>query len=58
MRAEEQVISWAELEKMLEILAQATQDDDFERVRAVLKRAVSGFVPQCAIGDLLWKRKK
>ena len=58
MRAEEQVIPWVELEKMLEILAQATQDDDFERVRAVLKRAVSGFVPQCEIGDLLWKRKK
>ena len=55
MRAEEQVIPWAELEKMLETLAQATEEDDFERVRAVLKRAVSGFVPQCGIGDLLWK---
>jgi UDP-N-acetylglucosamine 4,6-dehydratase len=57
MRAEEQVIPWVELEKMLGILEQATRDDDFERVRDVLKSAVSGFVPQCEIGDLLWNRK-
>ena len=57
MRAEEQVIPWFELEKMLGVLEQATRDDDFERVRDVLKRAVSGFVPQCEIGDLLWNRK-
>ncbi|MDD5462019.1 MAG: nucleoside-diphosphate sugar epimerase/dehydratase [Methylococcales bacterium] len=54
MRAEEQVIPWIELEKMLVILEQATRDDDFEQVRSVLKRAVSGFMPQCEIGDLLW----
>jgi len=57
MRAEEQVIPWAELEKMLETLKKATNDDDFEQVRNVLKRAVSGFVPQCEIDDLLWKRR-
>jgi FlaA1/EpsC-like NDP-sugar epimerase len=57
MRAEEQVIPWVELEKMLETLEKAAKNDDFERVRDVLKRAVSGFVPQCEIGDLLWKRR-
>jgi FlaA1/EpsC-like NDP-sugar epimerase len=57
MRAEEQIIPWVELEKMLETLEKATRDDDFERVRDVLKCAVSGFVPQCEIGDLLWKRR-
>jgi FlaA1/EpsC-like NDP-sugar epimerase len=55
MRAQEQVIPWAELEKMLAVLEQATQDDDFERVRGVLAGAVTGFVPQCEIEDLLWK---
>jgi FlaA1/EpsC-like NDP-sugar epimerase len=55
MRAEEQIIPWLELGKMLETLEKATKDDDFEKVRGVLKRAVSGFVPQCEIGDLLWK---
>jgi len=36
----------------------AAKDDDIERVRDVLKHAVSGFVPQCEIGDLLWKRRR
>ena len=56
MRAEEQVIPWIELEKMLKSLEIATKDDDFEQVRTILKLAVSGFVPQCKIGDLLWKQ--
>ena len=56
MRAEEQVIPWDELEKMLEILRLAAKDDDCERLREVLTQAVSGFVPQCEIGDLLWSR--
>jgi len=58
MRAQEQVIPWAELEKMLEILEQATEDDDFERVRGVLADAVTGFIPQCEIEDVLWKEDK
>jgi len=58
MRAQEQVIPWAELEKMLEILEQATEDDDFERVRGVLVDAVTGFIPQCEIEDVLWKEDK
>ena len=58
MRAEEQIIPWSELQKMLTILESATRDDDFERVRDVLMQAVSGFVPQCEIGDLLWNRRR
>ena len=58
MRAEEQIIPWIELEKMLETLEKATKDDDFEYVREILKCGVSGFVPQCKIGDLLWKKRK
>jgi FlaA1/EpsC-like NDP-sugar epimerase len=57
MRAEEQIISWGELEKMLDILEQATKDDDFERIREIFKLTVCGFVPQCKIGDLLWKQR-
>ena len=58
MRAQEHVIPWADLEKMLVTLEQATKDDDFERVRAVLAKAVAGFVPQCEIEDLLWKEDR
>ena len=56
MRAEEQVISWPELENLLNTLEKANKKEDFERVRAVLKYAVTGFVPQCEVEDLLWKR--
>ena len=37
-------------------MLQETKREDFERVRAVLKYAVTGFVPQCEVEDLLWKR--
>lgn len=55
MRAEEEVIGWAELEKMLRVLERATLNDDFSEVRLILKEAVSGFNPQCGIEDWLWK---
>ncbi len=57
MRAEESMIPWSELEKMLIALEQAATDDDFEQIRVILQQAVSGFVPQCEIGDLLWKQR-
>jgi UDP-N-acetylglucosamine 4,6-dehydratase len=55
MRAEEQIISWVELESLLSTLEKATKNEDFERVRAVLKYAVTGYVPQCEVEDVLWK---
>ena len=58
MRAQEHVIPWVELEKMLTVLKQATEDDDFEQVRSVLADVVTGFVPQCAIEDVLWKEDR
>ncbi len=57
MRAEEHVIAWLELQHLLKELEKATKDEDFERVRAILKYAVTGFIPQCGVEDLLWKRK-
>lgn len=58
MRAEETMIHWAELEKMLLSLEQAAKNDDFEQIRRILQQAVSGFTPQCEIGDLLWQQQK
>jgi FlaA1/EpsC-like NDP-sugar epimerase len=55
MRAEEQVIAWPEMETLLANLEKATQQEDFERVRAILKYAVTGYIPQCEVEDLLWK---
>lgn len=56
MRAQEQVIAWSDLEKMLQQLELASLDDNFELIRQVLTQAVSGFVPQCGINDVLWTR--
>ncbi len=56
MRAQEQVIAWSELEQMLQVLEQASLDDNFEQIRRVLTQAVSGFAPQCGINDVLWKQ--
>lgn len=58
MRAEETMIPWSKLEQMLKALEQATKNDDFEQMRVVLQQGVSGFAPQCEIGDLLWKQRK
>ncbi|MDD5580238.1 MAG: nucleoside-diphosphate sugar epimerase/dehydratase [Methylobacter sp.] len=58
MRAQEHIIPWVNLEKMLRVLEQATRNDDFKRVRHILKDAVSGFAPQCEIGDLLWQEDR
>ena len=57
MRAEEHVIPWASLEKMLNTLEYATKEDNFELIRSILMGAVSGFAPPCEIGDLIWKQE-
>lgn len=51
MRAEEAVIEWEELRKILTALEQVALNNDFESVRNVLKQAVTGFKPQCGIVD-------
>ncbi len=56
MRAQEHVIAWVELVHLLNELQKATEAEDFERVRTILKYAVTGFIPQCDVEDLLWKR--
>ena len=58
MRAQERVIPWTELENLLATLELATKNDNFELVRSIFMAAVSGFVPQCEIGDLLWKEDR
>lgn len=58
MRAEEQVMSWVDLHKILVMLEQAIAEDNFELVGNILAQTVSGFVPQSEIGDLLWQQAK
>ena len=58
MRAEEEVIPWAELNNRLERLRVALEKDDFDEIRVILKESVSGFIPQCAVRDVLWEAQK
>jgi FlaA1/EpsC-like NDP-sugar epimerase len=51
MRAEETVIAWNKLAELLTALEYTLEQNDFEAVRAILKQAVTGFVPQCPVVD-------
>ncbi len=58
MRAEEEVVSWFELDKELEKLKLLIEEDDFKGMREILKESVSGFIPQCEVSDLIWKAEE
>ncbi len=51
LRAEEDVITWEELSRVLTSLEKKVALNDFEAVRTLLKQVVTGFNPQCAIVD-------
>lgn len=51
MRAREDVILWPELEMMIEHIQQVLEENDYESVRKIFRKAVAGFNPQCEIAD-------
>jgi UDP-N-acetylglucosamine 4,6-dehydratase len=53
MRAEETIIPWQQLDKILQQLQQANDSDDCQQVRDILLTHVNGFKPQCGIEDWL-----
>jgi len=55
MRAKESEIPWEELSKILTSLETASVAFDSEKVRNILKKMVSGYVPQCDIVDPVWQ---
>ncbi|MGR9045077.1 MAG: polysaccharide biosynthesis protein [Gammaproteobacteria bacterium] len=58
MSAEEEVMSWEELDVLITNLKHAVENDDVVLMRKVLKQAVPGFIPQCEICDWLWVQKQ
>ncbi len=56
MRAEEDVVPWNRLEGVVESLKYAVEEDDIEKVRAILVETVVGFKPQCGIQDAVEKK--
>jgi len=55
MRAKESEIPWEKLSKILASLETASVAFDSEKVRNILKKMVSGYVPQCDIVDPVWQ---
>ena len=57
MRAQEAEIPWPELHALLQELERACDRFDFEEIRALLRRAVGGYAPQCGIEDFVWREQ-
>jgi FlaA1/EpsC-like NDP-sugar epimerase len=57
MRAEEEGLSWNELNPVLEKLNNAITDCNQKSLRSLLVQIVPGFKPQCDISDILYKDK-
>jgi len=54
MRAQEELLTWDELEPILNNLQTAIQDCDQHKLRELLIELVPGFKPQCEISDILY----
>ena len=56
VRAEEDMLTWEELEPIFDELSKALKDCDQELLRSLLKKIVPGFQPQCDIEDILYQK--
>jgi FlaA1/EpsC-like NDP-sugar epimerase len=51
MKAEENVIAWCDLQRLIRLLQDACDNGDFQLMREVFVTAVSGYNPQCDVVD-------
>jgi FlaA1/EpsC-like NDP-sugar epimerase len=58
MRAEEEMMPWEELEKLLARLKLCMKDHDIDGLRDLLLEAVRGYQPQHDIEDHVWKKNR
>ncbi|RRV29818.1 polysaccharide biosynthesis protein [Pseudomonas sp. o96-267] len=58
MRAEEDMLPWDELKARLEALLAAVSEDDYARVRVLLRETVHGYVPEGEIVDWIHLRNR
>ena len=54
MRAEEETLTWNELERLLNRLELACNQIDLNEIRALLMQAVDGFDPKSDVIDPQW----
>ena len=58
MRAEEEVLPWRKIERLLQEFEFASKANDADKVRELLLEAVTGFNPQCGVEDIIMKHSK
>lgn len=58
MRAEEDMLPWEDLKRRLQELLDAVDEDDYSRVRALLRETVHGYVPEGEIVDWIHLRNR
>ncbi|HIQ41245.1 MAG TPA: polysaccharide biosynthesis protein [Pseudomonas oleovorans] len=58
MRAEEDMLPWEELKARLQALLAAVDEDDYARVRMLLRETVHGYVPEGEIVDWIHLRNR
>ena len=57
MRAEEEILDWTIIQDTLDDFAQALEDFDQEKIRALLLKTVTGYKPQCGIEDFIYQKE-
>ncbi len=58
LRAEEEVLPWRKIERLLQEFEFASKANDADKVRELLLEAVTGFNPQCGVEDIIMKHRK
>lgn len=58
MRANEEMLSWELYKAILDELWEALSQENFERVRQIMRQVVSGYKPEGAIVDWLYLRRR
>jgi len=57
MQAQEDMLNWESLELILEELEAAIDNNDQQKIRELLIKAIPEFKPQCDIKDILYSNK-
>ena len=57
MRANEEHLAWEVLKSLLAKFSQAIAEDDYVGIRKLLREAVTGYVPEGEIVDLVYQQR-
>jgi FlaA1/EpsC-like NDP-sugar epimerase len=58
MSAEEDSLLWAEIELFLKKFSDAVDSNNVQKSRSLLLEAVSGYLPQCDVADLIYEKNR